>query len=302
MKEELAAHIRNGDAYRSLVGETRVAETLRKLQWSVRHSAYYTDPIEKKQREIDVVARRRWTRGADRYVHLSLLVECKSMPGKQILVAEDREGGREKLYFHWPGDDDDALRREIRGALLDNGYAPDEISRIAEEFSAATHPRGESSVDALLASAPKPPLRVSAARETSRDTNTGPLWEAVNEVFAAMTGATQEELVSTLDNFRFELANPNGDHAEWAVDRLRDAASTLVLYHPIVVTDAPLFRLRKGGVEPIEWCRLTQARVSAGAPRWVDVIHSASFDDWSANATESYDAFFARRKCERVSS
>ena len=302
MDAKLAAHIRKGDAYQSLVGETRVAETLRKLQWSVRHSAYYTDPIEKKQREIDVVARRRWIRGADRYIHLNLLVECKSMPGKQILLAEDRKSAGEKLYVHWSGNDDDTLHREIRDALRENEYAPANISRIVENVGQSTYPRGESAIASLLVSAPKPPLHASAARETSRDTNTGPLWEAVNEVFAAMTGARQEELASTLDNFRFELANPSGDRAEWAVDRLRDAALTLILYHPIVVTDAPLFRLRKGRIEPIEWCRLTQARVIAGPARWVDVIHSASFEDWSANATESYDAFFARRKCERVPS
>ena len=141
--------------------------------------------------------------------------------------------------------------------------APADISRIVEKVGQSTYPRGESAIAALIVSAPKPPLHASAARETSRDTNTGPLWEAVNEVFAAMTGARQEELASTLDNFRFELANPSGDRAEWAVDRLRDAALTLILYHPIVVTDAPLFRLRKGGIEPIEWCRgRCNARVS----------------------------------------
>jgi hypothetical protein len=298
---KLAAHIRKGDAYRSLVGETRVAETLRRLQWSVTHSAYYTDPIERKQREIDVVGRRRWTRRTDRYIDLNLLVECKSMPEKQILLAEDRKNAGEKLYVHWSGNDDDALHREIRAALRENEYAPADIARIVEKVGQSTYPRGESAIAALLVSAPKPSLHASAARETSRDTNTGPLWEAVNEVFAAMNGATQEELASTLDNFRFELANPIGNRVEWAIDRLLAAASTLILYHPIVVTDAPLFRLRKGNIEPIEWCRLTQARVSAGPPRWVDVIHSASFDDWSAKVTESYDAFFARRKCERVS-
>jgi hypothetical protein len=301
LSNDLLDHIRNGDGYRSLINETRIASVLRGLKWQTAHSAHYTDANEGKEREIDVVARSSWVRGRhDQIAHLHLFVECKSLASKQILLADltGEAGGAEKIYYSWPGEDDDALRTAIRTIVADRGV---DSATVMERFDEIAYPDGEASINVVVPQAPKPPFRASAARESSRDSDAGPLWDGIREVFSAMNGATREEISLTLDELRDEIGGVEEPDVEWAVDRLRAAASTVMLYHPVVVVEAPLFRLSASGrMTPAAWGRLNHARVGVSAARWVDVVNAEAFDDYAAAVTAWYERFFTRHKCERV--
>jgi len=301
LNEELFSHIKNGDAYRSLISETGIAAILRKLEWNALHSAHYVDVNERKEREIDVVARRSWVHPRKNQIaHLQLFVECKSLASKQILLAEltGEEDDSERVYFTWPGDDDDRLRDDIRKIIAARGI---DTMSVLDRFDEIAFPDGERAINRLIPDAPKATFRASAARESSRDNDAGPLWDGIREAFSAMNGASHEEVVLALENFRDELGAVEEPDADWALDRLKDAASTVMFYHPIVVTEAPLFRLTpKGNLFPVGWGRVQHARVGVRAATWIDVVHAEAFDLFAGELTAWYDRFFAKRKCERV--
>ncbi len=75
--QTLAARLLASTAVAALSQEKRIASTVAKSGWAVSHGVYYEDGETKKRREIDVVATRRWVKGAGIAV-LKLVIECKS--------------------------------------------------------------------------------------------------------------------------------------------------------------------------------------------------------------------------------
>ena len=283
------------------MSETHIGGILRKLEWKTAHSAYYTDPIEGKEREIDVIARRTWlSKKREQYIHLLLLAECKSLINKPILLSEipDSKFGGERLYFQWSGAEDDEFRDEIRHILEAHDI---DGKSVMVRFNETVFPEGEAIVSNFIPDPMKPPLRASAARESTKDSDSGPMWDGMRQVFSALDGTRREETLFALQDLRDELAAADKADAEFATDHLRRAAQTLMLYHPIVTVEAPIFRVTPSGqIKSVPWGRVSQARIQSVPSRWIDVVHAAAFDEYAAKLTESYDRFFARRKCERV--
>lgn len=303
---EAESHLRNSDAYQSLVSEMRVAATLRRLGWATIHSATYADALDPSRlRELDVVATRSWIRkrkGAETYVRLHLFIECKGLRGKEVLFARHAAPSKgDRLYYHWSGLDDDALRDNLRARLGEAGYAADAVRLIMERFGEATYPDGRAAVYNLLVNAPRAPFRASAERQPNRDAGTDPLWQAMSTVFDAMAGTTRELLVDALtdldDTLRFR-SRPEEDTAEYAFSSLENASSTVTLFHPIVVTEATLHGLAtSGATSSIDWCRLEQERVATGEQRWIDICGATAFDALAASLTEWYAQRFTRAGC-----
>lgn len=305
--DERIAHLRNSDAYQSLVSEMRVAATLRRLGWSTVHSASYADATDpSKVRELDVVASRSWIRerrGEQTYVRLFLFVECKGLRDKDVLFARHAmPSAADHLYYHWAGLDDDVLRDQLRETLGIAGYAATDVRVAMESFVESAYPKGRAAVFDLLVNAPKPPFRAAAERQPGREPGSDPLWQAMSAVFSALAGTTRELLVDALtelnDALRFR-SHPEDDTTAYAVGRLKDAASTLSLFHPIVVTDAILHGVSaNGATSEIAWCRLEQERIASDERRWIDVCGAPSFETYAESLTRWYERQFARARCE----
>jgi hypothetical protein len=106
---ELKDRILKSSAWQSLRQEQQVARVLTGLEWSVVHSAFYTDAETRKFREVDVIARQSWARayrGQKIYGQVFAVVECKSATGYHILVSPMHE--REDIIAHrmWIGEED----------------------------------------------------------------------------------------------------------------------------------------------------------------------------------------------------
>ena len=132
------------------MSETHIGGILRKLEWKTAHSAYYTDPIEGKEREIDVIARRTWlSKKREQYIHLLLLAECKSLINKPILLSEipDSKFGGERLYFQWSGAEDDEFRDEIRHILEAHDI---DGKSVMVRFNEQVFPQGEAIVSNFI--------------------------------------------------------------------------------------------------------------------------------------------------------
>jgi hypothetical protein len=294
------AHIRNGLGYLSLTNEMRVAGILRDLQWQTTHSAFYTDPIQGKDREIDVVARRSLVHPKrDQHVHLNLIVECKSLKSEQVLLAELIDPtASEKLHASWIGADDDVIRAHIREIVEERGLDPRGVLR---DFAEIAYPEGRAAIADLIPEAGKPPFRASAARESGADSGSGLLWNGIREVFSAIDGSDDEEIDTTLAAVKDDLSNDEGADVHRAIDLLRSATSTVSLFHPIVVCSATLVRVNDAGqMREAKWCRLVQSRAAVAPSRWLDLVNASAFEEYAAKLTDSYDRFFARRKCQRI--
>jgi hypothetical protein len=291
-------HIRNGDGYRGLSLEMRVASLLRNHGWKATHGAYYVDPLSDPpvERELDVAAARSWRRKRDGLiVRLHLLVECKSLSGRNVLCAAT-EPQENRLYRQWLGEDDDELRTGLLEVLTSCGLPPAETREALERFKHATFPGEESAVAPLLAPPPKAPVHASSAKDAVGERSGGdkePLWQAMQVVFAAMNGTTRQELGMSLSELHDHLTG-GGVNVDMAVEALENEAMSLTLFHPIVVTEASLFMLSEtGALKPTPWCRLEHSRISSG-DRWFDLVSFEGFDSYAAKITRAYEVFFKR--------
>ena len=311
-KENGVAHVRNSESSRSLLAERRVAEALRRRGWKVAHGAYYTDPVTGKSRELDVTASRSWTKATRRTelgAALHLLVECKSMRGNQLLFAPrtDPDFG-DRCYYFWPGLDDDPLRERIRALLAEAQMPAPAVERVMIKLEQLAYPRGKALIFDLVADAPAAPQRATAYRESRgaearelRDDEASVLWRAIQTVFGAVTGIAQSLLEGTMQQLRDDLTIASrwgDDMSEYALEVLDGVISTVVLFHPVVVTDARLFTLE--GEEPVEipWCRVDQERIATYEHRWIDVVNSAAFDEYAEAVTKWYTRAMQKKKAE----
>jgi hypothetical protein len=72
--------------------EEKIRELLEEFGWYAIHSSYYQDLETKKYRELDIVANKKWRKCIDEqqesFLHLSLLIECKSMDGFHVVFSK----------------------------------------------------------------------------------------------------------------------------------------------------------------------------------------------------------------------
>jgi hypothetical protein len=291
-------HIRNGDGYRGLSLEMRVASLLHNHGWKATHGAYYVDPLSDPpvERELDVAATRSWRRKRDGLIiRLHLLVECKSLSGRNVLCAAT-ERMENRLYHQWLGEDDDELRAGLLDVLASCGLPQAEAREALERFKRVTFPGGKSAVAQLFAPPPKAPVHASSAKDAVGERSGGekePLWQAMQVVFAAMNGTTRQELGMLLSELHNHLTG-GGVDVETAVEALENGAMSLDLFHPIVVTEASLFMLSgTGALKPTRWCRLEHSRISS-EHRWFDLVSFEGFDGYAAQVTRAYEVFFKR--------
>lgn|GEM_PF-2081630 len=291
-------HIRNSDGYRGLSLELRTASLLRNHGWQATHGAYYVDPLSDPpvERELDVAATRSWERKRDgAIVRLHLLVECKSLSRRNVICAGTAALDN-RLYHQWLGEDDDELRLGIREVLASCGLPPAETRMTMERFERAVYPGGKSIVADLIAPPPKAPAHASSARDAVDERSAkekDPLWQALQGVFAAMNGTTRQELGMKLSGIHDDLTLGQVS-VEAAVETLRREAGVVELFHPIIVTEAPLFMLSESGaLKPTPWCRLEHSRISSER-RWLDLVSLEGFDAYAGRLTHAYEVFFKR--------
>jgi len=263
----------------------RVRDVLQKLGWRATHGPYYLDPVEPKERELDVSATRTWMTKRGITAHVTLLVECKSGRNSAQLLAQAAKRSDDPLYYDWLGDDDRRVRRPIANKVDDR--------RLMERFQKLAYPRERALVLPVLADAPRAPFRATATREPSGK-ESGPMWDATQKVFAAMRGTIRSENAETLEQMLQDLdsVRDNMKDAEWV---LRRAIDTVMLFHPIVSIESPLMLVDENGdMTNVPWCRLERGRVFGGDQDWIDIVNADAFETYAAEATAWYERILGR--------
>ena len=85
------------------------------------------------------------------------------------------------------------------------------------------------------------------------------------------------------------------DRLGYAVDLLQAAASTVLLFHPIVVVDTQLVAIDADGeLSVVEWARLDRGRIASYERQWFDVVNAEHFERYTAELTAWYSRIFDR--------
>jgi hypothetical protein len=279
---------------RSLSLEARVATAFRERGWITSHSAYFRDPATGKDREIDVVAQRVVNRQRDplhQTIRLSILAECKTAEEGSLLFVPLPPNGGQRLYSHWLDPDHHPTRARLFDVLTTAGLEKVDATEALEQFLAAVYPEGESMFGDLLTREALPPVnRASSGHSVWKDRN--PLNDGTQALYSTIEGTSAELLSSSADEVRDRVAVTGGGTpglAE-AIDVMSSEATSLQLFHPVVVTDIPLWlRQHDGDVVEITSCRVEQSRIATAAIRWVDVVHESHLIEWAEALTRWYE-------------
>jgi hypothetical protein len=291
------AHLRNSKSYRSFRSEMRVEDVLGRLGWKTRHSPDYTDVREEKDREIDVTATRSWQRERKNglhVAHLHLVIECKGIHKETLLMAKlDRPKEADRLYHHWLGLDDDDLRNAIGTVAKEAGF---DAVKLLRRFESLAYPQGRAVVYPLLVNAPPAPIRASAIRDAERAAEESLIRKATLQLYSALNGTVASVRDESLRQLHDDLQQREGvDRMDYALEQIQSAATSVYLFHPIVVVDTKLVTVdHEGELAIVEWGRLERSRIASYDRRWLDVVSSEHFEAYAKKLTAWYSRVLGR--------
>jgi hypothetical protein len=275
----------------------RVEDVLGQLGWKTQHSPDYLDVREEKERETDATAMRSWRRerkGRLHVVHLNLIVECKGIHKETLLMAKmKRPSEADRLYHHWLGLDDDDLRNAIGAIAKDAGLDAIKVLRRFEEMA---YPQGRAVVYPLLVNAPRAPIRASAIREAERDEEQSLIRKAMLQLYSALQGTVADLRDEALRQLQDDLRQRDDvDRLDYALERIEFAATSVHLFHPIVVVDTKLVTVdHEGELAIVEWGRVERARMASTERRWLDVVGAEHFEKYAKQLTAWYSRILGR--------
>jgi len=275
----------------------RVEDILGRLGWTTRHSPDYTDVREAKDREMDGLATRSWRRvrkGGSHVAHLNLVIECKGIHKETLLLAKmKRPDEADRLYHHWLGLDDDDLRNAIGTLAQDAGF---DAIKVLRRFEAMAYPQGRAVVYPLLVNAPRAPIRASAIREAERDEDESQIRKAMLQLHSAVQGTVATIRDESLSQLHDDLRQREDvDRLDYALDQIQSAATSVYLFHPIVVVDTKLVTVdHEGELAIVEWARVERARMASYDRRWLDVVSSEHFEKYATQLTKWYSRSLGR--------
>jgi hypothetical protein len=290
-------HVRNSKRYRSYRSEMRVEDVLERLGWKTRHSPDYIDVREKKDREMDALATRSWRRerkSGPHIAHLNLVIECKGIHKETLLLAKMKRGGEaDRLYHHWLGLDDDDLRNAIGTVAAEAGF---DAKKVLLRFEGMAYPQGRAVVYPLLVNAPRAPIRASAIGEAERDEEESLIRKAMLQLHSAVQGTVATIRDESLSQLHDDLQQRQDvDRLDYALEQIQSAATSVHLFHPIVVVDTKLVTVdHKGELAIVEWGRIERARMASYDRRWLDVVGAEHFEKYAKQLTAWYSRILGR--------
>ena len=82
---------------------------------------------------------------------------------------------------------------------------------------------------------------------------------------------------------------------DYALERIEFAATSVHLFHPIVVVDTKLVTVdHEGELAIVEWARIERARIASYERRWFDVVSSEHFEKYAKQLTAWYSRTLGR--------
>jgi hypothetical protein len=314
-ENNLVSKLKKSSAMRSLSMEYEMGAILQEHGWNVLQSPYYTDPKEKKLREIDVVGMQRWgitgDSGGNDFINLQLVVECKQAKKFHLLFGPDTgllKHTADMIEKVWLGDE---VSKHLVDNVLDNKkLTANEIDCLRERFRALAAPDGQYRHPGIDIRPISAPFRAVSFRETdTRTDRTGKkavLWGSIMAVKSAIESQHTSSLEWHLENLDWAVRRVVRDREELGIDLngsldvdFLASIRNLNVFHPVLVIDSSLWKAESGDLKAIDWCRLKISTLS-GKAWWCDVVHGPKFTGYATAVTKHYSDYFAKKQATRL--
>lgn len=309
MTADLQTQLAQSEAVSSFRTEDGVSQSLMEKRWRVTQGAIYLDSSEKKLREIDVLAHKLWRTKAKepRTVYVTLAVECKTMRGYHIVFNGDADshlGFQSVGLAHWAGFTHTEEDRALRDLLRERGYNRQQVVQVLKRFDSAMFPGGVlARMRGLMLQPPPSPQAFTAFRETNigtvKEIDNSVLWRAVTCLDSCTSALRTHRRHSFLDDIHVDIDahEKEGEHKVQALlSTFKHYARFAWLYHPVVVTDARLWRLEADGLTELRAARYVRSDGFQAVKKWFDVVQREHFPEYISALSGYYDKEFRRRR------
>lgn len=299
--EDIKSRLLKSAALESLRAEQEVVAAFKRVDncWLVDHAPSYRDVTTGKSREIDVRARRSWTKGrgvTSHWANLDVLVEVKSLKGFHLVfAAEPNDRAGDPVQAGWIGY---AIERMVH-VLREGGVGQQLISDLEARLTDLAYPNGTMVARSLMIKPPNAPVYATAFRETnigsSKELDSSVLWKAIQSLSSAVDSYRQrldDILLSDL-GVTLSWAVPEGrsDVADLVARNFETSVRSLTLYHPAVVVDARLWVSLEDRLDEVEHARVVLADTHPA--RWFDVVTRRYVNQWIRQLAAHYNTQLA---------
>lgn len=294
--------------------ESNVCRSCNALNWKAMQGIYYQDLNHTKYRELDVCATQKWKYNEDNNqaisISLNILVEVKTMAGYHLIfdtLDSDPLPNFQSDYCDWVGYSVDDKKSKIANLLANEGIHQDNIHSIIDAIYNAGYPDGSMKLWQLLIDPSKSKYFSGSFRETNigseKELDNSVLWKACQSLWSSIESFVESNFQNYLSDLEVDalVARQTNNYESWFELSIENRSSFASLFHPVVVTEAQLWRLSSSGeeIEQIDSTRLFFRDHKGHTIRWFDVVHIESFDSWIADTTQQYEDELIARGAKR---
>lgn len=254
MTGDIQTKLVSSEAAELLRMEKFIADCFRSHGWPAEQGVYFTDPESRKVREVDVLSRqvldrpRRHTGVGSPLINLSIICECKSLSGWNVLLQKgDLDRVLEnRLVDHWSGFDEHVM--EIVDLMSqERDYRKCDKRLLYSYYNGRAYPDGLELACHMTLLQPAVDLIATAFRATKGGSDEreaiNPFWSAIQSVLSATTAA-KISAVETMKSYTHGF-KPYASEQKELVENIAFFFDTelarRVLVHPVIFCKSRLF-------------------------------------------------------------
>lgn len=285
---------------KSLIIESKVYNQLDKLSWQTEQSPFFIDSSSKKMRELDVKARKHFTK--DSYsCDVDILVECKSLRNYHIIAnSPTQDNGH--FDFIWPGNYIYNKVNKLDKLLFKYNFNTEESIYIKEKLEEYCIPNSTYRwLDYKLSPFKIPTFNTYRETNinTTKDIDNSVIWKCVLSLQSAIL-AHEELLLTNIEDSILESIHQDTSKLkkiEKIIESLKDRSNHLYFIHPVIVVESKLWEFtKKGELKELKYFRFNIQKFFEGS-LWVDIVNFEHIEEY-LKKSKIYISFHKKRKFE----
>lgn len=298
--EDIKNKLLKSSSLRSLIIESKVYNELDKLSWQTEQSPFFIDSNSKKMRELDVKARKYFTK--DSYsCDVDMLVECKSLKNYHI-IANSPSLDNGDFDFIWLGNYTYNKVNKLDELLFKYGFNTEENVYIKEKLEEYCVPDSTYRwLDYKLEPFKIPTF--NSYRETNvnttKDIDNSVIWKCILSLQSAIL-AHEELLLTNIECIILESIHLNISKLKKIdniIESLKEISNHMYFIHPVIVVESKLWEFtKKNDLKELKYFRFNIQKFFEDS-LWVDIVNFEHVDEY-LKKTKEYISFHKKRKIE----
>lgn len=298
--------------------EAAICQSCTANNWKAMQGIYYQDLTHSKYRELDVCATQNWEYTSNDNlketirVAVNILAEVKTMAGYHLIfdsLNTDPLPIFQSNYCDWVGYSVYDQKLKIFNILANQGINQNDFYTIIDSIYNVGYPNDRMRLWPLLINPSKAKCFSGSFRETNigseKELENSVLWKACQSLWSSIESFKDIRFQNYLSDLEVDalVARQTEDHESWFELSIDHSSSFASLFHPVIVTEAQLWKLDSSGekIEQIDSTRLFFRDHYGHTIRWFDVVHIEAFDSWIADTTKQYEDELIKRGGKRQS-